>query len=81
MDLGCGGPGTPSGLAITLAGQPVRLSGEFPGAAAMLRSSTYLVAQAQKVIPRTFPLTIPDGFMPVTATRPGTGPADRAGAR
>ena len=47
MGLGYGGPGTRSGPAFSLAGQPVRLSGEFPGAAVMLRSGhccTYLVA-------------------------------------
>jgi hypothetical protein len=38
MDLGHGGPGTRSGLAVSLAQQPVRLSGEFLGAAVMLRS-------------------------------------------
>lgn len=82
MGLGYGGPGTRSGLAISLAEQRVRLSGAFPGAAVMLRSghccSTYLVAPAQRVIPHTFLLTFPDGFMPTTATRPGTGPADMA---
>lgn len=82
MGLGYGGPGTRSGLAISLAEQPVRLNGAFPGAAVMLRSghccSTYLVALAQRVIPHTFLLTFPDGFMPTTATRPGTGPADMA---
>jgi hypothetical protein len=31
MGLGHGGPGTRSGLAVSLAEQPVRLSGEFPG--------------------------------------------------
>ena len=38
MGLGYGGPGTRSGLAISLTGQPVRLSGAFPGTAVMLRS-------------------------------------------
>jgi hypothetical protein len=38
MGLGYGGPGTRSGLAISLAEQPVRLSGEFLGAAVVLRS-------------------------------------------
>ena len=33
MGLGHGGPGTRGGLADSLAGQPVRLSGEFLGAA------------------------------------------------
>ena len=63
MGLGHGGPGARSGLAISLAEQPVRLSGEFPGAAVMLRSghgcSTYLVALAQRVIPHTVLLTFP----------------------
>ena len=57
MGLGHGGPGARGGLAISLAEQPVRLSGEFLGAAVMLRSghccSTYLVALAQRVIPHT----------------------------
>ena len=38
MGLGNGSPDTRSGLAISLAEQPVRLSGQFPGAAAMLWS-------------------------------------------
>ena len=57
MGLGNGGPHARSGLAVSLAEQPVRLSGEFPGAAVMLRAghccSTYLVALAQRVIPHT----------------------------
>ena len=62
MGLGYGGPDTGSGLAICLAEQPVRLSGEFLGAAVMPRSghcSTYLVALAQRVIPHTFLLIFP----------------------
>jgi hypothetical protein len=65
-----------------LAEQPVRLSGEFLGAAVMLRSghccSTYLTALAQRVAPHTFLLTFPGGFIPATPTRPGTGPTDMA---
>ena len=38
MGLGYGGPGAPSGLAVSLAEQPLRLSGEFLGAAVVLRS-------------------------------------------
>ena len=82
MGLGYSGPGTRRGLAISLAEQPVRLSGQFLGAAVVLRSghcySTYLVALAQRVIPHTFLLTIPGGSMPATPTRSGTGLADRA---
>ena len=63
MGLGSGGPHARSGLAISLAEQPVRLSGEFFGTAVMLRSghccSTYLVALAQRVIPHTFLMTFP----------------------
>ena len=48
VGLGHGGPGTRSGLAVSLAEQPVRLSGKFLGAAVMLRSghrcSTCLIA-------------------------------------
>ena len=70
MGLGYGGPGARSGLAVSLAEQPVRLSGEFLGAAVMLRSghccSTYLVALAQRVIPHTVLVTFPG--MPATAT-------------
>ena len=36
MGLGYGGPGARSGLAVSLAEQPVRLSGEFLGAAVIL---------------------------------------------
>ena len=50
MGLGYGGPDARGGLAVFLAEQPVRLSGEFLGAAVMLRSShccsTYLVPLA-----------------------------------
>jgi hypothetical protein len=38
MGLGNGGPDTRSGLAVSLAEQPVRLSGKFLGAAVMLWS-------------------------------------------
>ena len=38
VSLGYGGPGTRSGLAISLAEQPVRLSGKFLGAAIVLWS-------------------------------------------
>ena len=57
MGLGYGGPDACGGLAVSLAEQPVCLSGKLLGAAVMLRSShccsTYLVAPAQRVIPRT----------------------------
>jgi hypothetical protein len=39
MGLGRGGPDAGRGLAVSLAGQPVRLCGKFLGAAGMLRSS------------------------------------------
>lgn len=52
-----GGPDTRSGLAGSLAGQPVRLSAKFPGAAVMLwsghRCATCLVVLALGAIPRT----------------------------
>ena len=53
--------GARGGLAVSLAEEPVRLSGEFPGAAVVLRSgcSAYLVALAQSVIPHTVLLTLP----------------------
>jgi hypothetical protein len=38
MGLGDGSPGTGSGLAVSLAEQPVRLGGKFLGAAVMLWS-------------------------------------------
>ena len=63
MGLRYGGPFTRSRLAISLAEQPVRLSGEFLGAAGVLRSghccSTYLVALAQRVIPHTVLMIFP----------------------
>ena len=80
MGLGHGGPGTRSGLAVSLAEQPVRLSGKFLGTAVMLwsahRCSTCLVVLTLGVIPRTPPGDLPYGGMPATATGPGTGPAD-----
>ena len=55
MGLGSGGPGTRGGLAVSLAEQFMRLSGEFLGTAVMLGSghccSMYPVAPAQRVIP------------------------------
>jgi hypothetical protein len=55
MGLGYGGARIRGGLALSLAGQLVRLSGKFLSAAVMLRSShccsTYLAALAQTVIP------------------------------
>jgi hypothetical protein len=55
MGLGSGGPHARSGLAVSLAEQPVRLSGKFLGTAVMLRSShcssTCLIVQALDVIP------------------------------
>ena len=63
MGLGYRGPGARSGLAVSLAEEPVRLSGEFLGAAVVLRSghccSTYLVALAQRVIPHTVLMIFP----------------------
>jgi hypothetical protein len=55
MGLGSGGPHARGGLAVSLAKQPVRLSGKFLGTAVMLRSShccsTCLVLRALDVIP------------------------------
>jgi hypothetical protein len=83
--LSHGDPDARSGLAVSLAEHPVRLSGNFLGAAVMLGSGhccfTYLAALAQRVIPHTLPGDLPDGSMPATATRPGTGPADRSVTR
>ena len=76
MGLGHGGPDARSGLAVSLAEQPVRLSGKFLGAAVMLwsghRCSTCLVVLALGVIPHA-PGDLPYGGMPATATGPGTG--------
>ena len=81
MGLGNGGPDARSGLAVSLAEQPVRLSGKFPGAAVMLWSShlgsTRLVVLALAVIPPRFPVTSPTAHA-ATATGPGTGAADRS---
>ena len=63
MGLGHGGPGTRRGLAVSLAGQPVRLSGKFPGAAVMPwsahRCPTCLVVLTLEVIPRKLLATSP----------------------
>jgi hypothetical protein len=63
VGLGYGGPGARSGLAVSLAEEPVRLSGEFLGAAVVLRSghgcSTFLVVLAQRVIPRAVLVIVP----------------------
>jgi hypothetical protein len=59
MDLGDGGPGACSGLALALAEQPTRLSGKFLGAAgnAVVRLLMLRVVSASGsgVIPRTLP--------------------------
>jgi hypothetical protein len=60
MGLGNGGPGTRSGLAVSLAEQPVRLGGKFFGTPVMLWSSlccsTRLAVLALDVIPRMLPV-------------------------
>ena len=63
MGLGHGGPDSRGGLVVSLAEQPVRLGGQFLGAAVVLwsahRCSTYLVVLALGVIPRTPPGELP----------------------
>jgi hypothetical protein len=63
MGLGNGGSGTRSGLAVSLAEQPVRLGGKFFGTPVMLRSShccftrlAVLAVLALDAIPRTLPV-------------------------
>jgi len=81
MGLGNGGPDTRSGLAVALAEQPARLSGQFLSAAVMLwsahRHSTCLVVLAPAVIPRTPPGELPSSGTPATAT--GQKPHRRTG--
>jgi TIR domain len=63
MGLGHGGPDARRGLAVSLAGQPVRLSGKFLSPAVMLwsahRCSRSLVVLTLGVIPRKLPATSP----------------------
>jgi hypothetical protein len=77
--LGHGGPGARGGLAVSLAEQPVRLSGKFLDAAVVLRSgyccSTYCVALAQRVIPHTVLVTFP--AVPCPPRRRGQEPGRR----
>ena len=79
MGLGYRGPGARSGLAVSLAEQPVRLSGEFLGAAgsAQVRSwLRYLSCRPGSGSDTTGgPGDRPGGS---TAARLRTGPADRA---
>ena len=82
MGLGDGGPCARSGLAVSLAEQPVRLSGKLLSPAVMLwsapRCSTCLVVLTRGVIPRKPPATSPYSGMPAAATGPGTGAADKS---
>ena len=69
------------GLAVSLAEQPVRLGGQFPGAAVVLwsahRCSTYLVVLALGLIPRTPPGELPFRWH----ARHGNRARNRAGGR
>ena len=81
MGLGHGSPDARGGLAVSLAGQPVRFSGKFLSPAVMLwsayRCSTCLVVLTLGVIPRKLPATSPCTGMPAAAT----GPRNRAGGQ
>ena len=81
MGLGNSGPDTRSGLAVSLAEQPVRLGGKFLSPTVMLcschRCSTCLVVLTLGVIPRA-PVELRYGGMPAATTGPGTGSADRS---
>jgi hypothetical protein len=82
MGLGNSGPCARCGLAVSLAEQPVRLSGKFLSPAVMLwsahRCSTCLVVLTLGVIPRKPPAISPYGGMPAAATGPGTGAAEKS---
>ena len=77
MGLGHGGPAARGGPTISLAEQPVRLSGEFPGRGgnAQVRSSLLHLSRRPGSESDTthVPGDRPGGSMPATATRPGTG--------
>lgn len=76
MGLGDGGPDTRSGLAASLAEQPVRFSGKFLGATVMLWSG-HRAPRVSLPGPGSDTTHAPGdstyGGMPVTATGPGTG--------
>jgi hypothetical protein len=81
MGPGYGGPGTRSDLAISLAEQPCASAASSPArrsCSGPVIAASRISSPCQRVIPHAFLLTFPDGFMPITATRPGTGSADMA---
>ena len=82
IDLGDGGPGTRSGLALSPGRAACAPQRRDPRAR---RSCSGPVTAAPRISSpglreryHTFLLTFPGGFMPATPTRPGTGQADRA---
>ena len=79
IGLGHGGPGARGGLAVSLAEQPVRLSGEFLGAAGSAQVRSWLLHVSCRPGSESDttggPGDRPGGS---TAARLGTGPEDRA---